>query len=221
MKNAYWRVFLGAGLVLFGILALLQALDIIVVEGDRWGFIIAAMFILGGLIFLSVLASNRNNWWAAIPGFTLIGLGALIGSSLINEAFAPYAAGFLFIGISLSFWLVYFLNRERWWALIPAGTMLSLAGVIVVSAYEEAGGVRFFDAGGFFMLGLGITFALVAMLPAGAHNTRWAWIPAGVLAVIGVFTGLAGTHYGNYVWPAALIIVGGFLIVRALVKKGE
>jgi len=52
---------------------------------------------------------------------------------------------------------------------------------------------------------------------------KWAWIPALVLAVLGVLVLALTSPTFNYVWPAALILAGGYLVVRAFVgsKKQE
>lgn len=221
MANKYWRVFLGIGLLLFGVFAMLQATSVIAVEGKLWGFFFAGLFLLGGLIFLSVLASDRKQWWAAIPGFTLIGLGLLIGSSMINGNLASFGATFLFLGISLSFWVIYFLQRDQWWALIPAGVLLSLAAV---TGYSQLDGDmmigKFINGGGVFLLGLGLTFALLAILHGKKNGTGWAWIPGGILIILGFIAGLEGTEIGKFVLPAGLVIAGIFLIGRAFAKKG-
>jgi hypothetical protein len=72
MKSINWRAIVGVMLILFGSLALLQALDFVHLQGNLASWIFAAIFILGGLIFLYVLMqAPKTNWWAAIPGCTL------------------------------------------------------------------------------------------------------------------------------------------------------
>ncbi len=220
MKNTFWRIFLGVGLLLIGVVSFLQVMNVIELQGEWWGYFFSGLFLLGGLVFLSVLVSDRKQWWAAIPGFTLLGLGALIGVSQINDALAEFGAVFLFLGISLAFWVIFFLHREHWWAVIPGGVMLSLAALIGVSSFNENNGIVFFNGGGVFLLGLALTFVLVALLPAKEHNTRWAWIPAGVLGIVSLVAGFGGTEFGKFVWPAALILAGGILVVRSVIKKG-
>jgi len=49
---------------------------------------------------------------------------------------------------------------------------------------------------------------------------RWAWIPAGVLFLMGlVFSIGAGPLFG-YAWPIALILGGLYLIYRTLALRG-
>jgi hypothetical protein len=70
------------------------------------------------------------------------------------------------------------------------------------------------EDGAVFFLGLSATFLLVAVLPGEPENTRWALIPAGALGILGVFLmpGLEG--YLNVIWPAVLIVIGLYLIVK-------
>jgi len=47
----------------------------------------------------------------------------------------------------------------------------------------------------------------------------WAFIPAGVLAVLGFWLALAFTEIFNYFWAVALILVGLYLLLRP--RDGE
>lgn len=219
MKNSFWRAILGLGLIFVGLISILQILNIIQFEGQLWGFIFAAFFILAGLIFISVLFSDRSKWWAAIPGFSLLGLGALMGVSLLNDAWAEVAAIFLFLSVSLGFWVVFFLDRKQWWAIIPAGSLIALT----LTIFNETVLIPSFnlqiESGAIMLLGLALTFALTAILPAREHKTQWAWFPAIILLVIGLLAGLAATPYLNFLWPLLLIAGGGYLVVKALAKN--
>ena len=44
---------------------------------------------------------------------------------------------------------------------------------------------------------------------------KWPLIPAGVLLVMGLLMAVAVTELLNYLWPAALILAGGYLLFRA------
>jgi hypothetical protein len=92
---------------------------------------------------------------------------------------------------------------------IPGGTLLTLA---IVAGTENLFGD--FETGGMFFLGLALTFAVLALVPTPQGRMRWALIPAGVLLVMGVLLFATLTRAVEFVWPAALIAVGLFLIVR-------
>jgi hypothetical protein len=202
------RLLLGILLVLGGLLSLLDAMEIISNAGGIfWGLIFAA----GGLIFLYMLVNNRENWWAAFPAFTLLGLAA---SSFLPDSLQAFDSLVFFTGISLGFWWVYFTGTERWWAIIPAGVLLTLG--IVSSVDNFAGGI---ETGGLFFLGLGLTFILVTVLPGEKSGRSWALIPGVILLVFGALLGTPLQGVTDYLWPAVLILVGGYFVLRFFINR--
>ncbi len=75
------------------------------------------------------------------------------------------------------------------------------------------------QTGGVFFLGLGLTFALVALLPSAAGRMTWAWIPAGILAVMGLLLMATSGNLIDYLWPLIIIAAGGFLIIRNVLGR--
>lgn len=201
MRRIDPRLLIGILLIVGGLLSLLDAQGIISNgSGIFWGMVFAA----GGLVFIYMLINDPNNWWAAFPGFTLLGLAA---SSFLPHSLEAYDGLVFFAGISLAFWWVYFTDRQRWWAIIPAGVLLTLG---TVSALDNISG---FETGGSFFLGLGLTFILVALLPGGGSR-QWALIPGIILLIFGVILGTPFAGMADYFWPAILIVLGGYLIIR-------
>lgn len=199
------RVIFGLILVGAGILFLLQSLNIFMVYNLAW----AILFALGGTAFLFVLVQNRENWWAAIPGLTLLAIGVMIFLSDLAPELSDRLGGAIILGaIGLSFWIVYFMSPANWWAIIPGGVMLTLTGITLIDNLVS------FDTGGLFFLGLAATFALVYLLPAG-RKMQWALIPAAILGVIGILILAAASSLAAWFWPVALITTGLFLIYRA------
>jgi hypothetical protein len=205
MKRLDARIVIGILLILAGGLGFLQAFGFLQSASDVfWGIV----FLAAGGIFLFVFGSSfaSGGWWAAFPGFVLAGIGVLI---LLPDAL-DNIGGAVFLGaIGLSFWTVYLTGRDRWWAIIPGGVLFTLAAVTVLPS-NFFGGT---DSGGVFFLGLALTFLLVALLA----NMRWAYWPAGVLGVFGVFLFFQSQIYLlSYVAAAALIGAGIFIILRSL-----
>ncbi len=208
MKLLESRVLWGSLLVLAGVLFLVQNLGILRVGDLFWVVLLA----LAGTFFLWDFYQNRSYWWALIPGLTLLSLGAVVLANWLAPDFGGrWSGSILLAGIGLSFALVYWIARANWWAIIPAGVLFTLAVVAGVEEFFPALG-----AGGLFFLGLGFTFALVALLPNPQGEMQWAWIPAGILMLVGVIFLVARENLLIYLWPAALILAGGYFIVRAL-----
>ncbi|GAP12102.1 hypothetical protein BECAL_03304 [Bellilinea caldifistulae] len=208
MSRWNWRILAGGGLILMGVIALLDAVFQVELSGLLWSF----LFLLGGAAFLAVLANDRNQWWAAIPGFTLLGIGALIGLSRLAPAATDQIGGAIVLGgIGLSFIVVYILNRNFWWAIIPAGVMASLVVMLVLEpVFGES-------IAWIFLLGLAATFGLVYLLPTpGGERMEWALWPAGVMVVISLIVMGVSVEWAAYAIPALMILAGIVLFVRAL-----
>ena len=203
MKRFDLRIIWGGLLVAAGGLLLLQEFGNV---SGAWSIIWTILFGIAGVGFLYLFLTDRSQWWPLIPGLSLISLAVLI---LIEEFFPGITwGGAIFLGgIGLSFWLIYLTNREAWWAIIPGGVLLTLAAIVVFEPVTD-------DNGGIFFLGLGITFALVGLLPTSQGQMKWAFIPAAVLLVMGIFLATPLLPLLNYIWPVALIILGGYFILR-------
>ncbi len=204
MKPTSFRIWVGAGLVLLGMLMLFERFGLFRgITTYFWGL----LFLAGGAYFLYRFANNmRGEWWAVIPGSALIGIGL---QSFVPGVLGDWS-GFLFLGaLGLGFFAVYFSDRERWWAIIPGGVLITLG---LTAALSDVFGVS--ETGGFFFLGLGLTFLLVAVLA----SLQWAWIPGVVMLVLGAVIGTPFVGSLNYVWPAALIL-GGLLLIFQFARR--
>jgi hypothetical protein len=207
MKRFDLRIIWGGLLICAGGLFLLYEMNLI---PSAWDFVWGLLFGVSGCVFLYAFWSNRAQWWTLIPGLGLISLAVLI----VLDALLPGAdwLGAIFLaGIGLSFWLIYAINTENWWAVIPGGVLVTLAIVAGVDPFVEGD-----IGGGIFMFGLGLTFGLLGVLPIQDGRMKWAFIPAVVLIIIGFFLISPLLPYVNYIWPLALIILGGYFIIRNL-----
>lgn len=94
---------------------------------ERWGGAIFLGFI--ALSFLVIYIAHPDNWWAIIPGGVL---STLAVTTLLQDD--GVGGGVFFIGLALTFGLVYILPKpsgKLTWALYPAG-ILFLIGILVL-----------------------------------------------------------------------------------------
>lgn len=200
------RTIWGILLIVMGILFLMESLGILVL-GATW----AVLFALVGLAFGYTFLENREAWWAIIPALVLLSLGALIGLDAYAPALGNQWGGSIFLlGLALSFWIIFFVTGlEQWWAVIPGGILLVIAVLIGVEPYLAD------DAfAGLMLLGMGATFLVVSLVPLAEGRMRWALIPAGILGSIGVLLLASATQWANLIWPTALILIGGYMLLR-------
>lgn len=215
MKRFDFRIVLAVLLILGGVVFLLQNMGVVPPLQD---YLFALLFAVGGLAFLGVLASDRQQWWAVIPGVVLLDLALIIG---LGEAVdrgvlavpGDWIGGLFLLGIGVAFWVVFFMRSEFWWAIIPAGVLSTLG---VVAAFGDAlpGG-----GGAIFFLGLALTFGLLAMIPVDNKRMGWPWIPAGVTLGIALIILASAGNLINYLWPVVMIVGGGFLLLRAFTRR--
>lgn len=211
MKRIDMRIIVGALLIFAGILFLLQSFNIL---PDAWGILWTVSFLVGSVVFFYIFFADRKQWWSLIPAMTFLGLAGTI----FVDSYLPDVSNFggaLFLGgIGLGFWVIYLTNREFWWAIIPGGVLLTLAAVIITEDYIPGD-----SEGGIFFMGLSITFLLVALLAKPRENFWWAYIPAGILLILGIFLIGPLQTFFNIIWPIALILIGGILLYRNF-RKG-
>lgn len=205
-KQLWW----GALLIALGGFFLLQASGILGALSDLfWSLAFGA----AGAAFLYVFFTGvHTRWWAAIPGFTLLGLAATVFYSRFAPPMLSGMTGAIFLGaIGAGFLTVFFTNPRQWWALIPGGALLSVAGVAAVDALP----FRFINPSSVLFIGLSATFAVLGLLSTYVgQNLRWAYIPAAILLVLGVVVVTPFVGSLAWLWPLALIGAGAYLILR-------
>ncbi len=198
-KGSFWW---GGLLVLLGIVLLLESLGIVsFVSRLVWALILIGI----GSPFWYIYLSDRNQWWALIPGCVMVGvgLGVLLGGTL--------AGIIITASVSLPFWLIYLADRRNWWALIPGWVMASVSAIIVLGWI----GLGWLVAP-FVMFSIAAPFILVYFLN---RSQWWALIPGGIMAAIGLLL-LTGAVLGSGVFlPVALILLGFWLIYRTTQRR--
>ena len=210
MNTKSWRILAGVGLLLLGGILLLDNLNIFKIGELIWSLLFAA----GSLAFFYVLVTRKESWWAVFPAAALLGIAAVIAMDRLPFLRGSDYGGAVFLGLlALSFWYLYLSDHKKWWAVIPAGVLTTLAGVIVLD------NTNLIDTGAFFMLGLGLTFILLVFLPNGSEKMTWPWIPGLILLAIALIISLSSESLLNYLWPVVLILGGLWLVSKAFRKN--
>ncbi len=208
------RLALAILLIAGGVLFLLQNLGVVRQGGDLFWTL---AFTAAGGVFLYVFGLNRNQWWALIPALTFLGIAGTIFLGWALPAPASELGGAFFLAaLGAAFWVIYLASTDRWWAIIPGGTLVTLALVAGLGTFIGSG----FDGGAILFLGLAATFALLYYLPKPAGKLPWALIPAVVFLLLGAALSLAAVSVMRFAWPVVLIGLGLFLVYRA-VRRGQ
>ncbi|MBF8256722.1 MAG: hypothetical protein HW375_1629 [Anaerolineales bacterium] len=209
MRTIDARVVGGVLLIGFGLLFFLQTLGVTQALGS--GFLWGVLFGAAGLLFLYAFLRDREQWWAIFPAMPMLGIAALMLLNAIAPALAGVIGGGLFLGlVSLGFWMVYYVRRDFWWAIIPGGAIATTAIIALLSNVVPA-----VETTALMLLGVGLTFLVLYFLPEGRGRQPWAIIPGGILIIIAALTGIAFGTMARFFWPLVFILGGLFLILRS------
>ena len=182
-----------------------------VLGGDATGaFVLMAI----ALPFYVVYLRNKKNQWALIPAasLTLISLIIFINSITQDEQFIGMS---VLIAFGMFFVFVYLKWREQWWAIIPAGILISASFPVILAQQDMQGDLKERVIASTFMGGLAITFGVLWLLRE-RHGTGWAVYPAAILAA---YTVLGATLGFDAAWPITLIILGIWMLIRNVRQK--
>jgi hypothetical protein len=210
MNRSRLPLIFGGLLVLAGIVYLLQNFGVLQFKLSSWMW--AGLFAIGSGLLAGYWFRNRDEWWAIIPAGALLGFtvtSIFDALSLFQES--DLDGAIFLICLALSFLLVYATRPTAlWWAIIPGGVLLTLAVIVIVhSSVDDR------VSAGLLFLGIGLSFVGVALQPSKPAN-RWAWIPAGVLVVMGIVSFVGVLNLFAWLLPVGLIVFGGVLLWRAL-----
>lgn len=212
MERINARLVGGLALILLGGVLLFQNIGFLQPGDLFWGL----LFLLAGILLISIFLNNRPNWWLLIPSYVFLGISCLLILGFFLPKVENILGGSIFLAaIALAFIHIFIVEKQNWWALIPAGVLLTLS---VVTGLDNL--LRDVEVGGLMFLGMGITFAVLPLLPIPQKKEmKWAWIPAGVLFLIGFFILGINQGYLQIIGSVLMIILGVFFIFRTFLKK--
>jgi len=196
----------GSLLILFGVMALVSNLT----DLSAWIWVI--VLALAGLAVFGVYLSERSEPTLLIPAYVLWAVAGLVALTTLNVLQDEFIAMYVLAAIALPFLVVFLRDRAQWWALIPAYVLLAV-GLMVVLIESGVLGELLIPA--YVMFAVAIPFLVVF-----AVNPKewWPLIPGGIMAVIGLAF-LVAEAAVEYIAPAALVVVGIWILARQFTRK--
>jgi hypothetical protein len=163
---------------------------------------LALWFFIGFLI-------NRTRWGLLIPAYILIiasvetVVNTLIVPSILHDEnnmsfLLVYSsgAGMMFL-LAFPFFVVYFISKKSWWALIPAGSLTSLGLAIALNfLIQDKQNTHVGIFTGVLLLGLAITFGIL-WLQRKSQPTDWAKYPAAGLFILAILAFILGNGWNT------------------------
>lgn len=159
------------------------------------------------LVLLFALGAYLWAWSKGrMPLAGRIALFAVVGVFAIPNA--GRMAGVAALGYpAMAFALIYAADRRRWWPLLPAGVLGSLA---LVALSQEL--FPHWNPAPILFLGFAATFTLIYLLPTERGGQRWAIFPALLWILLTVVANDPGGTGSRLLLPAVLIGTGVFLL---------
>ncbi|GAB4400150.1 MAG: hypothetical protein OHK0052_23790 [Anaerolineales bacterium] len=132
MRREHWWALI-PGFTLLG----LASTVLVSVFSPRLGNLYGGTLLFGGIAvgFFGVYATApRAHWWALIPGGVLFTLGVVSHWDARPLWSGIDSGGVFFLGLSITFWLVYLLPPRQSWAFFPAAALLAFAFLVFAPA---------------------------------------------------------------------------------------
>ncbi len=143
----------------------------------------------------------------------LVGIAFLLGQWLNIGTYLM-----LFLGAVMLVWGT--TSRTIGW-IIPGGVLSGIGlGIVALEGPLKLSGLPDGQSGGAFLLCFALGwFLIMACSWLAGCKMWWPLIPGGIMALVGGLLfmqdfGLRVLELANYIWPLALILTGGYLILR-------
>ncbi len=207
------RFFIGFFAIGFGLLALVQNLQWIQVTQV---FLLAILFIVIGIVaFLFSRATPKKSSPLILSFLSIFwGIGLLLNELGVIQR--EYISIILIIGAGFSFGAIYLNNMAKWWAVIPAGVLLTLG---LVSILDELFPINRGSYSFLTFFGFSLTFFYLYLIRNEKRQLRWAIYPATVLFFLSM-TGLfinSRMNFNQIVFGGILILLGLIYIFRFVI----
>jgi hypothetical protein len=193
-------------LILVGVLLLIEVFTDI--SAWIWIFLLAA----GGLGAFGLYLADRSDYGILTTAYALWASGLLILLVTLDVLRDDAVAFYVLIAIVIPFLVVFWRDRAKWWALIPAYVLSAVAVMIGLT------GLGILDddlVPAYVLFAIAIPFFVVYVRN---RSQWWPLIPGGILAVVGLSFLVAEGAFA-YIGGAAVIAVGLWLLLRVFTHK--
>ncbi len=218
MKTHSNTLLWGLFLICLGALFLLSSLDLVRLEDE---IMVARVFFAGGLVLLAGHLFFHKQIWSLILGCLGIFIGFAVYVSETRMLPEVSIGIFLFLLAGVVFLCALRKGRRNWWAIIPGGFCLSIAGHIYMDEIwyrtDVWHSVLVFGT-------VGVVFGVIYLLKNEEYRLDWAKYPSligFIMAALLMFTADMRNAVSRFFFPLLLVGAGALLIVRSINKNTE
>jgi hypothetical protein len=200
-------------LIATGVLVLLQNTGI--ADGETGQVVSTVVLAAVGIFFTALYFPDRRQWFWVALGLVLFSF-ALSNIVYFVPALDEFYRQVIIIGgVGISFLSIYLHNRMQWWAMFPAGLLISISASQLAENLLPSP-----EPSGILVLGLGLTFMVLYVVPTPVGRLKFALLPALILFVVSAVIVLGAPYnLSDYLLPGLILIAGVVLILLTLRKK--
>jgi hypothetical protein len=200
------------GIVWGGLLILLGGMLLVESFIDLNAWVWVAALAVAGFGAYGVYVTDRSERWLLVLSYALLAISLMVALITLDILRGSFVATYVLTAIGVAFLYLYLTERTQWWFVIPAYVLLVvgvMVGLIEVGILEDT------LIASYVMFSIAIPFFVVY---ARDRNLWWALIPGGIIGLIGLAL-LIAEAAAEYIVPAALIVVGAWVLVRQFSRK--
>lgn len=180
-------------------------------ELSEWIWV--AVLIVSGLGVYGIYATARTEAWMLIVSYVLLAIGTMVALITLDILDDSFIAVYVLSAIAIPFVVGYFrTGRENWGLLIPAYVLFAIGGMLL---FLESDILKDDTVPAYVLLVVALPFLIVF---ARDSKKWWALIVGGITALVGL-SFLIAADLAEYVLPAALILAGGWILVRQITRR--
>ncbi|MBN1642076.1 MAG: hypothetical protein JXA09_12645 [Anaerolineae bacterium] len=196
----------GTLLILLGVVLLIEAFT----DLTAWAWV--AILGVAGLVACGAFLTDRRDWGLLIPAYVAWAIAGLIALITLDVLRDETIATYVLAAVALPFVVGFLRDRQRWGLLIPAYIIAAVALMVGLIGAELLDDLLI---PAYVLFAVSLPFFVVF-----ARNSKqwWALIPGGITAVIAI-SFLIAENAAQYIAAVALLVVGGWIIVRQLLRK--
>ena len=200
------------GIVWGGLLILLGGMLLVESFIDLSAWVWVAALAVAGFGAYGIYTTDRSERWLLVLSYALLAIALMVALITLDILRGSFIATYVLTAIAVAFLYIYLTERAHWWFVIPAYVLLAV-GVMV--GLIEVGFLEDILIASYVMFSIAIPFFVVY---ARDRNLWWALIPGGITGLIGLAL-LIAEAAAEYIVPAALIVVGAWVLVRQFSRK--
>ncbi len=169
---------LAVTLILGAVAFLVFSLQLVAYNGPLTPIVSMGVGLLS-LPFFVRWSIKRDERWALLAWWVFFSLAVLLGILALEPAYSQVLLMLALLQVAVPFAVLFFTDRARWWAAIPAYSLVVISGLVALTIFNLSLEI----IGAFALLAVALPLWLLYMLD---RSNVWAIVPAAIISGIAI-----------------------------------